>query len=293
MKKHSNTIGGATMENEPKGQQSSSRIQKDAVLLSMLVLVAWGTSFSYGFFDQFIKWGNHSAAWKVNDVLAGLLLLSFALNVFALRRWQESATEVIQERRAKTALRTAHAKLEKQRHDQITQQTLENAQLVAEIAERKQAEAALRTSEHRYHVLFENVTDAIVMFSREGSILHANRAAEQLLGYPHNDLTGRNLREVATSTTVTMMLERILRVASGERLSPIIELELVNFHKQPVPVEAVTLFFSDPSGRVDGFHCIYRDLRGHQTTIEASRGSDHQLQALVESLPKEPQPETE
>src|SRR5512140_2800631 len=53
-----------------------------------------------------------------------------------------------------------------------------------DITERKQLEDMLKESEMRYRRIFETASDGIVLLEkREGHIVHANPAAEKMLGY--------------------------------------------------------------------------------------------------------------
>ncbi|HEY6872318.1 MAG TPA: PAS domain S-box protein [Geobacteraceae bacterium] len=60
---------------------------------------------------------------------------------------------------------------------------------VRNVTERKRAEAALRESEERFHQVFAQNGDAIVLFRLDGyAIIDANRAAEELTGYSREEL---------------------------------------------------------------------------------------------------------
>lgn len=68
-----------------------------------------------------------------------------------------------------------------------------NQDLQKEIAERQQAEQALRKSEERYHALFELESDAILLVSTENmNILDCNSAATELYGYARSELLSMN-----------------------------------------------------------------------------------------------------
>ena len=69
--------------------------------------------------------------------------------------------------------------------------------LHAEIMERKQAEKALRISETRYRRLFEAARDGVLILDpRTRKILDANPFMEELLGYPREELFGKELFEI-------------------------------------------------------------------------------------------------
>jgi PAS domain S-box-containing protein len=71
------------------------------------------------------------------------------------------------------------------------------ASLEAEIMERKVAEKALRISEIRYRRLFEAARDGVLILDpRTRKILDANPFMEELLGYTHEELIGKELFEI-------------------------------------------------------------------------------------------------
>jgi PAS domain S-box-containing protein len=68
-----------------------------------------------------------------------------------------------------------------------------NERLEQEIAERRRAEEALRTSERRYRQLTEGTRDAIVVADHRGLITLFNPAAQQTFGYPEHEVLGQPL----------------------------------------------------------------------------------------------------
>ncbi|MHC1744426.1 MAG: ATP-binding protein [Syntrophobacteraceae bacterium] len=70
-----------------------------------------------------------------------------------------------------------------------------NRELLCEIAERKKAEGALRTSETRYRDLFDNITDCIYTHDLDGRFLTINPAVATLLGRSAEEIVGRPIAE--------------------------------------------------------------------------------------------------
>ena len=60
-------------------------------------------------------------------------------------------------------------------------------------AGRKQVEAALRESELRYRLLWENSADAVLLMDTYSNIHFANPAVEKVFGYSPDEVLGQNL----------------------------------------------------------------------------------------------------
>jgi len=59
-----------------------------------------------------------------------------------------------------------------------------------DVSAQREAEAALRTSERRYHSVIEALNEGVVMQDRDGSILAFNKSAERILGLSGTQLAG-------------------------------------------------------------------------------------------------------
>jgi PAS domain S-box-containing protein len=71
---------------------------------------------------------------------------------------------------------------------------------IEDITERKQLEDLLTESEMRYRRIFETASDGIVLIEKcEGHIVHANPAAEKMLGYSEEEYVGKMLQDIGVS----------------------------------------------------------------------------------------------
>ncbi len=92
-----------------------------------------------------------------------------------------------------------------------------NLRLGEEIAERKQAEKALRSSEAKYRELIDNANALILRLALDGTVTYFNECAEQFFGYSAAEMLGRHVvgtivpeRESETGRDLAAMIHAIV-----------------------------------------------------------------------------------
>jgi|GEM_PF-1414769 len=102
---------------------------------------------------------------------------------------------------------------------------IENARLYEqarqEIAERVRVEKALRESEEKYRLHFENVTDVIYSIDPDFRILSVSPSVERVLGYTPEELIGRLFRDVdiLAPDYLEAAFSDTVRMLAGERVA--------------------------------------------------------------------------
>jgi len=91
-------------------------------------------------------------------------------------------------------------------------------------AARRRAEEALRESEQRYRLLWENSTDAVVLMNATGVIQFANPAVEEIFGYHSHELVGQSF---------AMLLAERVREEFGQWLRRYLETDNTRTRQQP------------------------------------------------------------
>jgi two-component system cell cycle sensor histidine kinase/response regulator CckA len=130
----------------------------------------------------------------------------------------------------------------------------------------------LRASEVRRALLLDESPDAIVSTDPLGVVTFQNRGAEQMLGYPANEVVGRKLDELpGLAPTDRERLRHRFGVLLAGRNVPVEELSMVRHDGKPVLVEARTVPLHE-DGRLVGVMSILRDVSARRQA-EAERAS--------------------
>ena len=154
---------------------------------------------------------------------------------------------------------------------------------IRDITERALAAHALGASEARYRRLFETAQDAILILEEaSGKIMDANPFVIDLLGYPLEELIGKELWEIG------LFSDTLESKAAMHRLQ---ETGYIRYEDMPLETKGgkrVEVEFVSNSylvGDLKVIQCNIRDITDRKWAEEAARISAQRFQFLAESMP--------
>ncbi len=155
------------------------------------------------------------------------------------------------------------------------------ASIIAIMFERRKQSDALRQSEERFRLLFEEASDPKMLVSGEGRILDVNRMAHERLGYTREEMVGRTVSDFVTPENVPQVPERLKRV----HLEGHATYESAQMHRNGtvMPVEISTIAIE-----LDGkttFYSILRDISLRKEMESALKESEAHLRGILENAP--------
>lgn len=143
-----------------------------------------------------------------------------------------------------------------------------------DITERKEAEEALRQSEERYRLLFEQAQDGIFMIDETGHYVDANPSGCRMLGYTLEELCTMTAAEVLPKEDRPLFLERRTAFVEGRPTAEEWRLQHKDGHL--IPVESSIKPFGKGWGQA-----IVRDITERkQAETEKERLLKEKLEAL-------------
>ncbi len=156
-----------------------------------------------------------------------------------------------------------------------------NGRIVGDLAilrdttERKRAQEQLQESEQRYRSLFQNAHDMIQSVALDGSVIFANRAWMETLGYTEAELPGLNLFNIIHPDSKSHCLELFSKVMKGEAVDNV-QATFMAKDGRPVEIEG-TAAPRRLGDKIVSSQGIFRDVTERKAAEEALRKTEEQL----------------
>jgi two-component system cell cycle sensor histidine kinase/response regulator CckA len=147
--------------------------------------------------------------------------------------------------------------------------------ILRDITERKRAEEKMQESEQRYRSLFQNAHDMIQSVASDGSVIFANRAWLDTLGYTESELPKLNLFNIIHPDSKAHCMELFSKVMSGEAVDNV-EITLIAKDGRSILIEG-TAAPRILGGKVISSQGIFRDVTERRAAEEALRKTEEQL----------------
>ncbi|MDQ7033943.1 MAG: PAS domain S-box protein [Anaerolineae bacterium] len=155
---------------------------------------------------------------------------------------------------------------------------MQNAYLFENI--QQQAQEIQRASS-RYHALFEQSHDGVILMDTQGTYIGANQRAYDMLGYDSSklELLGLSYRERSTPSSRHQSVERLRQLNDGEKLAPYERIlrkrDGTEFH-----AEILTELVQDDVGNPLHIQCIVRDITERKRIEQALLEHQERLHVL-------------
>ncbi|MEI7433585.1 MAG: PAS domain S-box protein [Methanomicrobiales archaeon] len=158
--------------------------------------------------------------------------------------------DITEHKLAEQALRNARHNLEIQVQERTVQLTKVNKDLLEEMAERRQAEEALRESEKKYYDLFQNSLVAFAQTAPDGRLITINDAFVQMYGYSRVDEALNSITDVGRQYKNPECINEIRKILEGKGSVQNFETEHLKQDGTPFWVSISARIIKDRNGDV-------------------------------------------
>jgi PAS domain S-box-containing protein len=185
---------------------------------------------------------------------------------------------------SQTATALTNAQLFEQLHTYSEELENKNIQLQKEIIQREQSEKALRASEEKYRLHFENVLDVIYSVDADLKIISISPSVEQIVGYAPEELIGRAFPDLnlLTEDSLKRALADTMRIMGGES----IDSAEYNFIAKDGSIKtgevsSAPLF---ENGKIVSIFSVARDITERIQSRQALLKSENRFRTMAENI---------
>ena len=156
---------------------------------------------------------------------------------------------------------------------------------VQDITERKQAEAALRESEDRFHLAFENANVGMALVGLDGRYLQVNQALVRMLGYSQGELEKMKVRDLTHPDDLPVNRDFWRRALHGEIGSAQFEKKKIHKNGSVVWVHIASSLVRNSQGTPLYFVSQVQDITARKRAEEALIQAKEEWERTFDAVP--------
>lgn len=159
------------------------------------------------------------------------------------------------------------------------------AKLTHDISERKHMENALRQSEERLRVLYDNAPIGIARFDMQGKCTFANKKFADIIGYSIEEAMRLDYLEVALPEEKEASAQFARKLANGEMDTISRERRLLRKDASTIWVRLTAKMMRDEAGQAECGIAVFEDITERKEIEEAFRESEERYREIFEHAP--------
>lgn len=149
-------------------------------------------------------------------------------------------------------------------------------------SDEREAEHALRESERRFKLLYENAPLSYQSLDPEARLIDVNPTWLETLGYQREEVIGRSFADFMTPESAALIQARFANFVSKGEIHNY-QFEMVKKDGTPILVSYDGKIGYDELGKFQRTHCIFTDITQSTKAEEALKESEYKFRSLFEN----------
>ncbi len=151
-------------------------------------------------------------------------------------------------------------------------------------AHRTAEDAVLRAQQQLQHI-FDNTKDIIFQIDLQGNYIYVNSAAEELTGYPVDELIGMNMMDLIVPKFHVLTEEWLKRRIDGDPEMGNFSFEILHREGHRIWLELAANGVFDSQGRLEAVQGVARDITERKEAEQALTESRRFLRTVIDAIP--------